>query len=70
MNQCTGSLYLIAVVFQMSAIHRYGIRLLAVIYSCLFTSSSEAGIDIQVKSVGIEDYHAEMADIKLAKGEE
>ncbi len=54
----------------MSTNHGYGHRSPAVIYSCLIKNNSDAEIDVQIEFAGIEDHHAEKADIEIAQGEE
>jgi hypothetical protein len=48
----------------------YGVCAPAVIYSCLIKNNSDAEVTIQIEFTGIEDHHHEIADIKLAEGEE
>ncbi|CAF0978329.1 unnamed protein product [Adineta ricciae] len=47
-----------------------GLRSPAAIYSCVIRNNSDAEIDVQVHFSGIEDHHAEVADIEIAQGEE
>jgi hypothetical protein len=42
----------------------------AVVYSCLIRNNSDAEVDVQIEFAGIEDHHAEIADIEIAQGEE
>mgnify|MGYP000014676292 CR=1 FL=1 len=54
----------------MSINHGYGARSPTVVYSCIIKNNSDSEIDVQIKFVGIEDHHAEIADIEIAHGEE
>ena len=47
-----------------------GLRSPGAIYSCLIKNNSDAEVDVQIEFAGIEDHHAERADIELAKDEE
>ncbi|UJR09331.1 hypothetical protein I4U23_013574 [Adineta vaga] len=47
-----------------------GLRSPAAIYSCIIKNNSDAEVDVQVHFAGIEDHHAEVADIEIAQGEE
>lgn len=47
-----------------------GLRSPAAIYSCVIRNNSDAEIDVRIQFAGIEDHHAEVADIQIAQGEE
>ena len=42
----------------------------AVIYSCIVRNNSDSEVNVQVQFAGVEDHHAELADIEIAQGEE
>ncbi|CAF3547163.1 unnamed protein product [Rotaria sp. Silwood1] len=48
----------------------FGVRAPAAIYACLIKNNSDAEVDVQIQFAGIEDHHAEIADIEVARGEE
>ncbi|CAF1189853.1 unnamed protein product [Rotaria sordida] len=54
----------------MSTNSGYSGRAPAAIYSCLIKNNSDAEVDVQIQFGGIEDHHAEIADIEVAQGEE